>query len=398
MKKPSRWIRLGLETLEDRVMPSALPDIQMTFATTTDSRTVSVNYTISGASLAGQNLNFNIYRSAGFNSLAGAQLIGTASIPGSDSADLSVGAHQGVKLSLTALNGQPLTALTPNPALPFLVVDANPSGSIIESNFSDNTASFETHVLGVVVHGLEPDLRLLFFNTPPPWEMQMAAALQQQDGYETVLPFNWVRLSILPFPIATAWASNQLSQQVVAQADQLAAQHPGDVVDINFIGHSRGAVVISETLQNLVGTTDPALRGGYMKMTLLDPHPANNLYGQFSWLLSNESADQAAAAIFVFQALARDPQVIVPPNVMQTQLFDQQTPAGQLRFRSLDEIFANLWGETPAAIPNQSSRPIESQNLTNVIAAGIGLIGHSEVPDWYMANVVETNKTFTYFG
>jgi hypothetical protein len=57
-----------------------------------------------------------------------------------------------------------------------------------------------------------------------------------------------------------------------------------------------------------------------------------------------------------------------------------------------------LWGETPAAIPNQSSQPIESQNLTNVIAATIGLIGHSEVPDWFMMNVVEANKTFTYFG
>jgi hypothetical protein len=398
MKKPPRWIRLALETLEDRIVPSALPDIQMTFATTTDARTVSVNYNITGASLAGQTLNFNVYRSAGYNSLSGAQLIGTASISGSDSVDLSVGAHQGVKLSLTAPNGQPLTALTPNTALPFLVVDANPGDSISESNSSDNTASFETHVLGVVVHGLVLDLPLLFLNTPPAWEMQMAAALQQQDGYEVVLPFNWVRLSILPFPFAIELASNQLYQQVVAQADQLATQHPGDVVDINFIGHSRGAVVISEALQDLVGTNDPALRGGYMQMTLLDPHPANNLYGQFSWLLGVDVSDLAAQVIFVFQALARDPQVIVSSNVMQTQLFDQQTPAGQLQSRYLDEIFVNLWGETPAAIPNQSSRPIESLNLTNVIATGIGLIGHSEVPDWYMVNVVEANKTFTYFG
>jgi hypothetical protein len=398
MKKTRRRICLCLETLEDRVVPSAISDIQMTYATTTDSQTVSVNYNITGASLAGQTLSFNVYRSAGYNSLGGAQLIGTASIPGSDSTDLSVGAHQGIKLSLTAPNGQPLTALTPNTVLPFIVVAANPNGSIAETNSSDNTASFETHVLGVVVHGLEFDLPLLFFNTPPPWEMQMAAALQQQDGYQAVLPFNWVRLSILPFPFAIELAASQLSQQVVAEADQLAAQHPGDVVDINFIGHSRGTVVISEVLKGLTGTNDPALRGGYMQMTLLDPHPANNLYGPFSWLPGVDVSDQAAELVFVFQALTQDPQVIVPSNVKKADLFDQQTPAGQLAFPSLDEVLLNLWGELPSALPNQSSQPIASQNLTNVIAPGIGLIGHEEVPLWYLANVVDTDKTFDYFG
>ncbi len=248
----------------------------------------------------------------------------------------------------------------------------------------------------MVVHGLVFDLPQLFFNTPPAWEMQTAAALQQ-NGYEAVLPFNWVRLSILPFPFAIEWASNQLYQQVVAEADQLASQHPGDVVDIHFIGHSRGNVIVSQAIQQLAGTNDPALRGGYMQMTLLDPHPANNLYGRFSWLSGVEVSDLSAAAIFVFQALARDPQVIVPANVQQADLFDQQTLAGHL-FRYGDEFFVNLWGETAATIPNESARPIQEQNLTNVNAPGIGFIGHSEVHDWYLVNVVEANKTFTYFG
>jgi hypothetical protein len=178
MTRPRRTIRLSLEQLEDRVVPSAAPDLQMTFATTTDSRTLSVNYTISGASLAGQNLNFNIYRSGAYDSLSGAQLIGTATIPGSDSADLSVGSHQGVKLSLTAPNGQPLTSLTPNTALPFVDVVANPNNTTIENPSSNNTASFETHVLGVLAHGLEFNPVLLLENKAPAWETQMAAALQ----------------------------------------------------------------------------------------------------------------------------------------------------------------------------------------------------------------------------
>jgi hypothetical protein len=398
MKTASPRIALCLEQLEDRIVPSATPDLQMTFATTTDSRTVSVNYTISGASLAGQNLSFNVYRSAGYDALAGAQLIGMATIPGSDSADLSVGSHQGVKLSLTAPTGQPLTALTPNTALPFIVVLANPNGSVAESDSSKNTASFETHVLGVVAHGLELDPSLWWLNQVPSWELQLAATLQQRDGYEAVIPFNWVRLSILPFPLAIELAGSDLYQEVVATADQLASQHPGDVVDINFIGHSRGTVVVSEVLQDLVGTNDPALRGGYLQMTMLDPHPANLSFSKFSWDAFLPLANDFADVMIAFEALARDPQVAVPSNVMQTQLFDEQTPAGQLGFLYPSEILLNLWGEAASAIPDQSVQPIEEKNLTGVTAAGIGLIGHSEVYDWYLANVVDANETFTYFG
>lgn len=389
MKTIRSRIRLSLEQLEDRVLPSAAPNIALSFATTTDAQTVSVNYTISNNSLAGQNVSFNIYRSAAFDSLGGAQLIGTATIPGTDSADLSVGAHTGVKLGLWSSNGQPVTALTPNTALPFVVVAANLDGS---------TASFETHVLGVIAHGLEFDPVLVFEDQVPAWETQMAAALQQQDGYDAAIAFNWVRLSILPFPFAVGMASNQLLQQVVSEADQLAGQHPGDVVDINFIGHSRGTVVISQVLQDLVGTTDPALRGGYMEMTILDPHPANPAFSQFSTPSFIPGTNYLAEFVTLFEFFTRDPQVVVPSNVNRVLEFDQQTPAGQFGFIFNDilEFFVNLWGELPSALPNQSGQPIEETNLTNVNATGIGLIGHGEVPLWYLANVVENKETFTF--
>ncbi len=397
MKHTHARIRPTLEPLEDRLLLSTAPVLQMTFATTTDHQTISINYTISGADLTGQTLNFNIYRSAGYNSLSGAQLIGTAALPASDSADLSIGPHQGVKLSLTDTNGQPLTALTPNPALPFLVVVANPGGTIAEGAGSINSASFETHVLGVIVPGLELDPVLWLENAPPAWELQMAAALQQTDGYEAVIAFDWSLLSILPVPYAVDLATSLLVPQVVAEADQLAGQHPGDVVDINFIGHSRGASIVGQTLQALAGTNDPALRGGYLQMTLLDPHPANNLYGQFNWEFLNADADSFAELMILFQALTQDPQVVVPPNVAQVQVFDEQTLAGQL-FSEPSEFFLNFWGDPPSEILNESAQPILEQNLTNAIDPGIGLIGHVEVHDWYLANVVDTNKTFTYFG
>jgi hypothetical protein len=397
MKKTQPRVRLCLEQLEDRILLSS--NIALTYATTTDSRTVSVNYTISGASLAGQDVSFNIYRSANYNSLSGAQLIGTATIPGSDSADLSAGNHTGVKLSLTAPNGQSLTALTPNTALPFIVVADNLDGS---------TASFETHVLGVIVHGSEFDPLQILLNEAPPWEMQMAADLQSYDGYEAVIPFNWIRLCMIPFPWAMQMATNMLHEQVVAEADKLASQHPGDVVDINFIGDSRGTVVVSNVLQDLVGTTDPALQGGYMQMTLLDPHPANLLYSPLSWVPFLSQANDLVLLGILVNYFAQDPQVVIPSNVDQVQDFDEQTPAGNLQFlqgfldtfsstQLLEFMFA-LWGETAASLPNDSGQPIEQVDLTDVFAAGIGLIGHAEVPQWYLENVVYKNETFTYFG
>jgi len=381
-------IRLCLEQLEERIVPSS-SRIALSFATTTDTRTISVNYSITGDSLAGQDVTFNIYRTTSYNALSGAQLIGTATIPGSDNTDLSAGNHTDVRLSLTAPNGQPLTMLTPNLTLPFIVVVANLDGS---------SASFETHVLGVIAHGLE------YEPIVPAWETQLAADLTSQ-GYDQVIAFDWTRLSLLPFPFAIQVASNLLYYQVVVEADLLARQHPGDVVDINFIGHSRGAVVISNVLQDLVGTTDPALQGGFMEMTLLDPHPANNAFGQFSFI---PGADPFAALVTLFQDLTSDSQVVVPSDVDQVFDFDEQSPAGQLGWlmgflqtfstSQLSQFVLNLWGEPAADIPNQSGQPIEETNLTNVFAPNLGLIGHSEVPLWYIANVANTNETFTYPG
>jgi hypothetical protein len=368
----------------------------MTGATTTDAKSVSVSYTISGADVPGP-LAFNVYRSSAFDSLTGAQLIGTASLPASDTADLSVGTHQGVRLSLTGPNGNPLKALTPNTALPFLVVVANPGGTVAESdqpNDVNNVASFETHVLGVVTHGLEYNL---LSGKTPKWETQMAMSLMQKDGYEAAIAFNWVRASGIPLPGLAVKAGDRLAQQVLAEANQLASQHPGDVVDINWIGHSRGNVVTSRALQDLVGTTDPALQGGYMEMTLLDPHPASNRFGLFSFVPANRLADLIAKGTLLFQAFARDPQVVVPPDVQQVGEFYQHTSAGRL-FHSPSELFLNLWGDPPGLVANQSGQPIPSKNLTGVRAPGVGLVGHIEVHNWYQVNVVDTNQTFNYFG
>ena len=71
-------------------------------------------------------------------------------------------------------------------------------------------------------------------------------------------------------------------QQVIAEADQLAASIRATWWTSTSSATVAATVVVSQVLQDLVGTNDPALHGGYLQMSLLDPHPANNLFGQFS--------------------------------------------------------------------------------------------------------------------
>jgi VCBS repeat-containing protein len=86
----------------------------------------------------------------------------------------------------------------------------------------------------------------------------------------------------------TRFSGNQMDQQLI---ESIPGMLPGfdadkDVVDVHFIGHSRGGVVISEALQDLNGSAQDSqwniqnvphwLSAGYPMMTLLDPHPANN--------------------------------------------------------------------------------------------------------------------------
>jgi hypothetical protein len=382
-----------LEALEDRALPSASvsipaaqaqPAVQLTAATTPDARTIAVSYTISGAP-ASSGLTFNIFRSANPNSLAGAVLLGTATVPASDTADLAVGTHTRVDLPLVGPQGSPVTALTPNPGLPFVVVRANGTSG---------TAWFETFVLGVVTHGFEIDPK----GTLPQWETMMANTLRKQDGYQAVIAFNWTRSSWLPKAGEAVKAGNRLQRRIVAQADQLAAQHPGDVVDIQLIGHSRGGVVISRAAQDLNGTPDPALRGGFLHMTLLDPHPASDAFGIFlSYNPFNPLDLSYAVATYTFQLFAKDPQVVIPPNVQQAELFYQNTPVPG-PFQSLLEELTNYWGEPPSDLINQSGRPIHTMNLTGASAPKGGLVGHSEVHQWYEVNVAQKGQTFTFFS
>ena len=164
----------------------------------------------------------------------------------------------------------------------------------------------------------------------------MAQDLQSIDGFDRVIPFDWSATPNLPIPGVTQAEGSLLATAIVLTADVavLSDGRPGDVVNLDVIGHSRGSVVISQALQDLVGTTDSVLDGGYKAMTMLDPHPANNSFATQTASFGNNTFSQLVVKPFyiAFQFAAQDPQVIIPSNVDRADLYFQHAPASAFPF------------------------------------------------------------------
>jgi hypothetical protein len=151
---------------------------------------------------------------------------------------------------------------------------------------------------------------------------------------------------------------------------------PTDVIDAHWIGHSRGAVVIGQALalasQN--GTLPAPMTRGWVKMTMLDPHPAKN--GPTGPLCSFDWQSPIGWLLFAgcaaFQAIAQDPDAVFPVRVNQPEVYFQHT---SYRDAPSWERFFNLWG-VGDIIPG-------SHNWTH---AGIG---HAEIPDAYRIGEIE---------
>jgi hypothetical protein len=186
--------------------------------------------------------------------------------------------------------------------------------------------------------------------------------------------------------------------QVAATVRNVSRQHPGDVVDLHFIGHSRGTVMTSEALREWsVRGTEPALRGSYVIVTLLDPHPANNDAGvNEDYERHNWRARMAYGTYRDFQASAKDPPIALPAGsgIREIQVIYQKNTAAavaanppqldNLWDRSIDEAFGFwLWGQSGEDIArnNGSGAPIRARMLTRFEDGET--VTHSGVVDFY---------------
>ena len=272
--------------------------------------------------------------------------------------------------------------MRPDPSHKYVLVSADQNGALNAADIGNPPqAEFRIWLLGAVTNGYS------YKGANQPWVDQMAAQLTA-DGYDYVYPDHWEPVSDVAQPLIAVHVGQAMAgymQTVVQNAINAGTIGPNDVVDLHFIGHSRGSVVIGVAFQTLTTTTIPQLQHGYDIMTMLDPHPANNAFGDWR---SSILGKVIGAGVYNFQSGAVDPNVAIPANVRLADDFWQHSPVKGL---SGIEGYINLWGESPSQISNPLNLTILSYPLTGQRLPNGTLIGHSEVEDYYMIMLQSNN-------
>jgi hypothetical protein len=344
----------------------------MVSATTLDSKSLMIDYTVNSTLSPTTPLTFGVYRAPSTQfepstdvSVATLQVSTTVpatNTPALDNNGQPVSAVGNHTLTLPLANGLPL-----NPLNPYVLVVANPTSPVAASDPSE-TASFRVYTIGIVTHGGIQDTSWKY---GPPWQLVMAKLLQDSDGYDAVVKFNWVSESGTPG--SAAKQVPRLVNQVLAAVNQFPAN---SVVDLHFIGHSEGTIINELTISQIEDAPPPSVKAGWLEMTMLDPHAANNAVDHAAKQFSTAGllAPLATMEISHYQSEAKDPAPYVPAGVDQTQVFYQHTTA------SAGAIY-NLWGQVP--IRGQA----DYYNLTH---AGVHHSGNSGIYWWYINGVVPT--------
>ena len=366
-----------IEGLEQRLAMSAggvaTPAIQMLSATTTDSKSVTIDYRVNQAPGAANPLQFGIYRSSTGQFNASDSLVATVTLaaPGSASgtggitldqsgqpAD-AVGTHQ---LILPLAQGLP-----PFPEKPYVVVVADPNSHSATAD-PGQTASFRVYTIGIVTHGGIQDPS---WTHGPPWELE-TAYMMRREGFDGVIGYNWALQSSTPG--AAIKQSPRLERMILDAVNRFPANAP---VDLEFIGHSEGTVVNTYALNALQSQMPPQVKAGYIEDILLDPHAANqNVPGQqmsFGGVLGG----LARAIVTNYQAEAKDPPAFFPSSVDDAIVFFEHSQA------SASGIY-NLWGQVPV----KSDGPlVHYYNLTDM---GVTHSGKTGVNYWFRDFIAPT--------
>ncbi len=361
-----------VEGLEARlVLSTVVPEVAMTSVTTNDSQSVVFEYDVNSPSLSTPRLQFGVYRSADAVFDADDRPVGSLSI-----ATTSVGQsnHDDALAPSTAVGHHRQTLATPDafkiePLRPYVLVVANPSTAIGAADASARTTSLHIRTIAVVTHGgIQAEADDV---TGPLWQVNMARELKA-EGYDVVVKYVWSSQSRTP-----GNADDQgpkLAKQLIKIADNGPASDP---VSIHFIGHSEGAVVNTLAAQMLQRKQSPNIERGYIKMTMLDPHSANNSASPHQYSIDNSFfGDIARRSINLFQWRAQDPYASVPRNVDDADVFWQHT---NVEAANTNHGLYNLWGQTPVT---------GKARYYDLTGPGISHGGDFGVQNWYRFNVV----------
>jgi len=345
----------------------------MLSATTTDSKSITIDYKVDEPITAPTPVQFGIYRSANSQFNSNDSLVDTYTLvpPGALSGQMSVTLDQ---------SGQPATSigiheltiplpqgLPPYPQKPYVLVVANP-GSSSATTEPGQTASFRVYTIGIVTHGGIQDPS---WTHGPPWELE-TAYMMRHEGFDSVIAYNWALQS------GTPGAAIKQSPRLARMILDVASKFPtADPVDLEFIGHSEGTVVNTYAIVKLEGQMTPQLKAGFIEDTLLDPHAANeNVPGQ-QMSFAGPLAGLGSIIVNHYQAQADDPPAFIPAVVDQAQVFFEHSQA------TAGGIY-NLWGQVPV----RSDGPlVHYYNLTDM---GVTHSGKTGVNYWYRNFIAPT--------
>jgi hypothetical protein len=308
--------------------------------------------------------------------------------------------------------------LAPDTNKPYVVVVARYGGK-------ESSAWFQKHLVGVLVHGytfrkfyevvnsvsrdggLTVADWLFGGEDVEPWQQILADSLGRTACYDrATFAFNWRHESVDDIASLLTSKARELSGRISAMAAGVTAQHGGDVVDLHLIGHSRGAVMVSQALAERAsprGANAPGLRGSYVVVTLLDPHPASNTDTpiQEDYQQNNPLAALVYNSYHDFQDLAKDPPIVLPGGVgiREIQLLYQQNTVEEIaqspptrdglfdRFADWLSDF-NLWGQNAAYVGRHNSSGIAVRALQLTRDDDGETITHSGVVGWYANHYV----------
>ncbi len=363
-----------LEALEPRWVPSTAtaPAVQMISATTTDSKSVTIEYQVNQPVTAAAPLQLGVYRSADGQFDASDSVVDTVTLvpPGVSGQTPTLDQAGG---SATAVGTHTLTiplpqGLPPFPEKPYVLVVADPSSSSATTE-PQQTASFRVYTIGIVTHGGIQDPS---WTHGPPWELEIAY-MMRHEGFDSVIAYNWALLSSTPGEAIKQ--SPRLARIILGTANRFPAN---SVVNLELIGHSEGTVVNTYALATLQKEMTPQLKAGFIEDTLLDPHAANNdVVSGKQMSFAGPLDGLAEVLVSNYQGEAKDPPPYFPSIVYEANVFFEHTQA------TAGGIY-NLWGQVPV---RSEGPPVHYYNLT---AMGVTHSGKTGVNYWYRDFIAPT--------
>lgn len=310
--------RPRFETLENRALMSA--NVVMEGLARLQSTKIQYQYEVQDEAVPAP-FTVNFYRSSNATFGSGDVLIG------SDSAtEGSVGEHTSEVVTLTA-------GYAPDLNRKFILAVATGVPS------TDDTAALRIYILGAVTHGDAPTGQF------PKWVPYMADQLKALK-YDATIAFNWAKLAAIPLPGPALVAVDLMAASVQNTIKNVA---PNGSWDLHLIGHSRGGVIISLTMDKLISSNIPQLNG-YKRMTYLDSHPANRSTDRLFNTLPQPTLKKAALGLAAYylatrlQHLIDDPAAFVPQGVDYAEAYFQHGKAAKVVYQEQEAIL-NLWGQ-----------------------------------------------------